>query len=495
MSAMSRSVLPSKPKQQITKRKRVATRYSIRTTPFTGLGEQLRLFAFNGLPRPSPEVLRRVQQELSTREKLAILLGGELNFHGEGTGYASHDLHAFAAKFPPQLPRAFIRGLTEPGEIILDPMMGSGTAVVEAVLEGRRGIGLDIDPLALRLTQVKTTPSDPQALGSAAYKVILRAKKLTTNGYKIDRALATRFDDRTKAFIDYWFAETTQRELMALVLAIQEIADPSARRFLELNFSSIIVTKSGGVSRARDLAHSRPHLDSTKMPKNAIDQFTLRLRKNLASIADLKTNGAMATATAGDARCMPFADETIDLIITSPPYANAIDYMRAHKFSLVWFGESVEDLSRLRAEYIGSERRGQGPHPPLPDRAGTIIRQLAERDLSKAGILRKYFVEMRAVLGEMYRVLRHDSAAVVVVGTSVMRGLDVQTHECLADMGGELGFAVVGVVQRTLDRNKRMMPARFGRKTDSMIEQRMHEEYVIGFLKPGLGTKGSRSKP
>jgi hypothetical protein len=54
----------------------------------------------------------------------------------------------------------------------------------------------------------------------------------------------------------------------------------------------------------------------------------------------------------------------------------------------------------------------------------------------------------------------------------------------LAEIAQETGFDVIGVVQRLLDRNRRMMPARFGKKTDSMIEQRMHEEYVIGLLKP-----------
>ena len=478
----------------MTKRQSAITTYSVRPKPLPFLKEQLRLFAFNGSPPPSKRAVERAQRELSKRERLAILLAGELNFHGEGTGYASHDLHAFAAKFPPQLPRAFIRGLTKPGDIVLDPMMGSGTAVVEALIEGRRGIGLDIDPLALRLSHVKTTPLDAETLRAAGSKVALQAINLAADGKKIDRALASRFDERTRAFVDYWFAERTQRELMALVLTIQGVTDPSVRRFLELTFSSIIITKSGGVSRARDLAHSRPHLDSTKIPKNAIEQFSLRLRKNLASIAELKTNGAMATAVAGDARSMPFGNDTIDLIVTSPPYANAIDYMRAHKFSLVWLGESVEDLSQLRAEYIGSERRDQHTQPQLPERPETIIRQLAERDTSKAAILRKYLLEMRSVLAEMYRVLCRDSAAIVVVGTSMMRDLDVQTHYCLADIAAELGFAVVGVAQRKLDRNKRMMPARFGRKTDSMIEQRMHEEYVIGLLKHKDPREGPRRR-
>lgn len=462
----------------------MASPYSVSSKRPHTLKEQLRLFAFNEAPVPSPDVLRHIQHTLSKRERLALLLEGELNFHGENSSYASHDLHAFAAKFPPQLPRAFIRGLTNPGDVVLDPMMGSGTTVVEALLEGRHGAGLDIDPLALHLSRVKTTPSNVDDLRETGYKVISRAYALLLDNKIVERSLAERFDERTKAFIDYWFLSTTQHELMALVLAIQDVTNPLARYFLELTFSSIIITKSGGVSLARDLAHSRPHLDKTKIPKNALEQFQIRLRKNLSSIAQLKVNGMMAAPLVGDARSMPFADEVIDLIVTSPPYANAIDYMRAHKFSLVWLGEAIEDLSKLRADYIGSERISHPRHAGLSGKPEMILRKLQELDGDKAAVLRKYFVEMQAVLAEMYRVLRHNAAAIVVVGTSVMRGLEVQTHHCLAEIAAGVGFDVLGISQRTLDRNKRMMPARFGKKTDSMIEQRMHEEYVIGLLKP-----------
>jgi DNA modification methylase len=446
--------------------------------------EQLYLFAFNDTIKPDQDIPTFAQ--LSKRERLLAILKSDLNFHDEDSSYASHDVHAFAAKFPPQLPRVFIRGLTNPGDVVLDPMMGSGTTVVEALLEERQGIGLDIDPLALRLGSAKTTPVDVDRLRDAGYRVLARANTLLSDGVIVEQTLAQRFDSKTKAFIDYWFLPMTQRELAALVLSIQEVQDQAARRFLELTFSSIIVTKSGGVSMARDLAHSRPHLDKTKVPKNALEQFLVRLRKNLASIAQIQTDTATAISIAGDARRMPLADKSIDLIVTSPPYANAIDYMRAHKFSLVWLGESIINLSRRRAEYIGSERVTQAQYTTLPDRPERIIQELARRDNNKAVILRKYYSEMQAVLSEMYRVLRDDSAAIIVVGTSVMRSIDVQTHWCLVDIAAALGFDVVGVTPRNLDRNRRMMPARSGKKIDSTIEQRMHEEYVIGLLKPTL---------
>ena len=63
---------------------------------------------------------------------------------------------------------------------------------------------------------------------------------------------------------------------------------------------------------------------------------------------------------------LPLADGSVDLIVTSPPYANAIDYMRAHKFSLVWLGQPIANLSHLRSKYIGAERQDKGDTPGLP---------------------------------------------------------------------------------------------------------------------------------
>jgi DNA modification methylase len=79
---------------------------------------------------------------ISYRERLRVLLSSDLDFHGKSSAYASHNFHAFPAKFPPQLPRKFIEGLTEPGDVVLDPMVGSGTTIVEAFLAGRRGTSL-----------------------------------------------------------------------------------------------------------------------------------------------------------------------------------------------------------------------------------------------------------------------------------------------------------------------------------------------------------------
>jgi DNA modification methylase len=375
-------------------------------------------------------------------------------------------------------------------------MMGSGTTVLEAAIAGRQAVGYDIDPLSLNLCKVKTSQIQNIDLENLLAEIILNARKLEISK-EVEDAIGSRFDQKTKEFIDYWFQPKTQRELMALVLSIEKVVrvvddklSDAVRDFFILAFSSIIVTKSGGVSVARDLAHGRPHRVNDKSPKNAIEQFQTRALKNKKGVEYL--NGLKLGKVAlkfGDARDLKGLQpsESVNLVVTSPPYANAIDYMRAHKFSLVWLGKPVEELSRLRSTYIGSERTGKGgEQDSLPLSVEKIIERLAEKDKKQSQVLKKYFLEMQNVLQEMHRVLKPDSAAIVVVGSSTMRGMDVMTHQCLADIAARLDepFEVVGVVPRRLDRNKRMMPARFGRKSDSMIEQRMHEEYVIGLYKP-----------
>ena len=83
------------------------------------------------------EALLPSRPDLPYEVRLKKLLVSDLDFHGKDSSYASHNFHSFPAKFPPQLPRKFIEWLTDPGDLVLDPMMGSGTTILEAFLLGR----------------------------------------------------------------------------------------------------------------------------------------------------------------------------------------------------------------------------------------------------------------------------------------------------------------------------------------------------------------------
>ncbi len=434
---------------------------------------------------PSDLTLER-KQPINARRSLSKLLSTDLDFHRDASNYASHALHAFAAKFPPQLPRVFIEGLTAKGETVMDPMMGSGTAIVESFLCGRRAVGFDIDPLALMICWVKTHPVDFLEATWAGKRVVSSAIKLLQRASRLEPAMRERFSPASLEFINYWFTKQSQRELMALLLAIERehLAQPLVD-FLKVVFSSIIITKSGGVSLAYDLAHTRPHLLEGKPYKDAIKIFETRLAKSAALLSQLPSNGKHVEIQQHDCRLrLPLEEDSVQLIVTSPPYANAIDYMRAHKFSLVWFGEDIDGLSALRSTYIGSEKAGVPNKSDLPASVCRAVEKLKEVDNKKSLVLAKYFADMRLALGEMVRVLEPGRCCIVVVGPSTMRGQTIKTQELLSDIGNWVGFETLDIAERKLDRNRRMLPAAFRRNHNSQIENRMHEEYVIGLLKP-----------
>ena len=445
-------------------------------------------------------------------ERLVDLLSQDLDFHHQDSSYASHNYHAFPAKFPPQLPRVFIQALTNPGDAVLDPMMGSGTTILEAFLAGRRGIGCDIDPLAALITKVKVTPLDSDQVRLQANELLTKATQMLNGGAANQPSITeNHFDPKTRTFINYWFHDDTQTELGVLVAGINAIPDPAMKAFFQLAFSAIIITKSGGVSLALDLAHTRPHRAKlvmdvngsilygqelaenpsprakyvTKTLRSPLVEYRKRIRQNLNHLVAAGRDAITPDILFGDAQNLPIQDDSIDLIVTSPPYAsNAIDYMRAHKFSLVWMGYPIQNLGDKRREYIGGESTRGLDFEALPSRVANIVSAVSDLDPKKGRVLHRYYSEMAKVFREMFRVLRPGKAAIVVVGNSIMRGIDTDTAACLADIGKIIGFESPRIGVRNLDRNRRMMPVGSKTNLDSQIQQRMHEEYVIGLYKP-----------
>jgi hypothetical protein len=148
---------------------------------------------------------RYVKQQ-SYQHRLVDLLSEDLDFHNQDGRFASHNFHAFPAKFPPQLPQKFITALTEVGDTVLDPILGSGTTVLEAFLARRKGIGFDIDPLALRIAQVKVTPLDVPCILRLANTILTKAQNaVQMRGAFLQAALERRWDEETRSFVAYWF--------------------------------------------------------------------------------------------------------------------------------------------------------------------------------------------------------------------------------------------------------------------------------------------------
>jgi len=285
----------------------------------------------------------------------------------------------------------------------------------------------------------------------------------------------------------YWFTDEITNELFTLVQAIRGIDDPNIQAFLKVVLSSCIITKSGSLTLARDLAHSRPHRDLTReIKQSALDVFQEKIMSAIESLRYIAEAPHLSLMVRSDARKLPLATGSVHLIVTSPPYsANAIDYMRAHKFSLIWFGYEPKALSSLRSRYIGSEIRPFRLET-FSDTGNNIIQKLKKIEEGRAAVVAHYYNEMKLSLCEMFRVLAPGRAAVLVAGSSVIKGVDIKAPTVLAEIAASVGFRIVGVARREIVRDARMMPVSH-KSERTGIEARMHEEGVIGLIKPSTG--------
>jgi hypothetical protein len=159
--------------------------------------------------------------------------------------------------------------------------------------------------------------------------------------------------------------------------------------------------------------------------------------------------------------------------------------MRAHKFSLIWFGHEPKALSYLRSRYIGSEIKPSRLEVES-DTGNKIIRQLKKIEKSRAAVVAHYYNEMKSSLLEMLRALAPGRAAALVVGSSIIKGIDIKAPTVLADIAASVGFSLIDIARREIIRDARMMPVSHN-SARSGIEARMHEEGVIGLIKPQRG--------
>lgn len=391
-------------------------------------------------------------------------------------------LHPFPAPMSARLAGVMIERTTTAESILLDPMAGSGTVLAAARRLGRRCYAFDLDPLACLMMRVIRSHHDPRDVERAGFQVVFTAAGMCRNRRLVDRLLQDRFDQETRDFIHYWFPKQSQRGLLALWLAIEEARPASVRDVLKLAFSRVIIAKTAGASRAVDLPHTRPHRIDGKEAPDPLAVFPRRLKEvlhRLEQFADCPVSKPLSVRRA-DARHIPLRDASVDLVLTSSPYSNAIDYIRAHKFSLVWMGYPVSKLRELRSRLIGAEHSApvQTRFRWLEDCLHGLNGPLARR----RAILRKYFYDMNLVLEELHRVIRAGGACVFLVGRSRVGDTIVDTPRILVRLAEECGFEHVGTCYREVNPLRRSLPFGFSGGASS-LDKRIGQEAIVGLTR------------
>ena len=348
-------------------------------------------------------------------------------------------LHPYPAKFIADLPRRLLDILPVPrGTAVLDPFCGSGTTLVECQRRGLPAVGIDLNPIACLISQVKTAPLKG-GLAAKAAAVVRQAA-----GDK--RASQVKVPELPR--LAHWFAPEVQRALAGLTAAIAT-APAALRDALRLALSSIVVRVSNQESDTRYAA--------IRKNVRAADVFVAfrraaeRIEKALAArdyalapaaVLEADTTAVTPAELVNDGR-------RIGLVITSPPYPNAYEYWLYHKYRMYWLGM---DPLAVKVREIGARAHFFKRNPHTAD--------------DFAGQMAQTLELLRAVLvGGGY--------VCFVIGRSRIHGRIVDNTAIIEDVGRRMGFARMFAARRALAATSKSFNPSYGRiKTETILVMR-----------------------
>ncbi len=393
------------------------------------------------------------------------------------TTYLTHGIHSYTARTIPHIARYFIERLSEKDSVVLDSFCGSGTILLEAKLLHRNSIGIDINPLAKLISEAKTTLPDITELDSA----ISLLKKYVR-------------DNDAKAFVkfpnmDYWFSQKAQNELSRIRFGLEGIRNQVSEntyKFLLVCFSSIIRKSSFADRRMAKTYRSKRMLRKVAdgWTSKPIELLTEALDRNFERAKALSAiygdNSNYVKVFEGDARKTSSilahnGIDSVDFIITSPPYINAQDYFRSYKLELWWSGLATpNEIKSLRKEAIGSENTSGADYDCIPKSDNKLLNVVLNKiwkkneNLSKerirvarqkAYIIHNFFENMKSVFKEFNEVLNPDGSFCLISGNNNICETQIQTYRILAQLAEKSGFELVEI-NRDEIRNRALPPGR-----------------------------------
>jgi SAM-dependent methyltransferase len=350
------------------------------------------------------------------------------SFFGENifrTGYATHGLFPYRGKFHPQMIKGLINAMElKPGQKVLDPMMGSGTVPVEAALMGMDSFGLDASPFCRFMAQTKV---DALTMPLKRAKGALEKVEDVFNYFQKQVGKPVP-GSKTKG-------QKTPRGYM-------EVMEPAAEYVTNGDLDDLSKTDRETANTYAFLLLA--YLDSAGYSersdrKSPIDQFRAILERYVfvaekiqAVLSGTESDLGVAKILEGDARDLPFEDDSIDGIIFSPPYSFAIDYLENDSFHLNFLGV---DANELREKMVGLRGR------------------------TLANKFELYLEDMRKILSECARVLRKDAVCTIIVGTnnnqlSKVLGISPDRvtglHQLLAQSASSCGMRQIKMLSRPI---------------------------------------------
>lgn len=386
----------------------------------------------------------------------------------QATRYSVHGLHEYKGKFNPQVVKVLLNILAiTPDHYVLDPFCGSGTTLVECSHMGIPSYGIDINPLAVFVSNAKL-----QALSVTAARLYKILESLVAHLTDQNEGYEDNGDDSDRiAYLQAWFSPDILRTIERLRCSIERIARDEAPIFLVIA-SNLLRAYSLQDPKDLRIRRRRSPLPSTPFWRAFLDAASVAIKRIEATQSILGEGFPKSRAELGDiSHCSAETLPTqFDVALTSPPYAMALPYIDTQRLSLVWL--SLVPPARIRpleAKLIGSrEFRGSARaelHTSLasnasglPEAEAMLCYELEIAVSDEDGfrrqavpmLLYRYLAAMQDGFRSIRRLLVPGAKFALIVGRnhSVLGGVryDIDTPTHLANIATNVGWRISEMV-------------------------------------------------
>jgi len=398
------------------------------------------------------------------------------DFRRADTKPYTHGFHNYPAMFIPQLARRLILSYSKEGDTICDIFCGSGTALVEAKLLGRNAYGIDLNPFAIFLAQAKTTELDPTLLQK-------RYRDLLGSISEIDQS---QVKEPEFFNIDYWFRDEVILELARIKKAIERISDEKVKNFFLVAFSNTVRKCSNTKNSEFKLVRIPKNKLKTHNP-NVLETFKGFVEQNIVGMREYWTDvdkNTWARPIYGDSsKDNGIEKESVDLIITSPPYGDSrttVAYGQFSRLSLQWLGmiEDPKETPKIDRELLGGSPSTTLENPLKSDYLTQTLKKIADRDEKRAREVLSFFTGLEKCLRQAHRILKKEKYFCVVIGNRLVKRVRIPTDFIIAELGENIGFKTMDIFVRNIP-NKRMPLKNSPTNVAGKLEETMHKESIV----------------
>lgn len=395
-----------------------------------------------------------------THKRIQLISFRELVPEIKDTGYLTHSIFYYPAKFIPQVVRYALKSFTKEDDWVVDPFAGSGTVGVESYLCERNAFLLDLNPLLNYMIPLKVRTE----------KVLLSEDILSQTLDNLENS-----EDRytpTWSNIAYWYPP----EMLEAISRYWGFIKKSERTIYTAIIESALLKASKHFSYAE---HRTPKLFRSKSKLKYVEEllqtdWTEKLGKMIRSqsLQTLRNLNDFATVTNHHHNCVEFKggvdssyyrfEREFDALITSPPYLQAQEYMRTVKMELFWLGyndEQIRALSRLEIPYRKADRIVQTPT------LDKVRMELTRQDLLK--LLDSYFCHTINALENAMNQLKPNARACIFIGNPLIDGIKVEIWRILMEYFTDKGYLFESLYEDRI-KHRQLFGTRKNKNPDGM---------------------------